>query len=281
MNKKALKRLLIGDFSVKRVVRSAILIYGLVALWAFFDSDRLIFQPQPSSYQDSNEFVKLTVANGAKITGWYLPNPQAQYTILYSHGNAEDLGNIQFRLRQLQGLGFAVFAYDYQGYGTSEGKPSTQGAYQDINAAYQYLTGPLKIPPGQIIVYGRSVGGGPSVDLASREPVAGLVTESTFTTAFRVVTRVPVFPFDKFRNLDKISQVQSPILIMHGRGDQVIPFSHSEQLFEVAQEPKRFFEVKDANHNDFVEVAGPKYDQIMIQFVELIDQNRSAQVTPN
>lgn len=243
MNKTALKRLLIGDFSFKRVLRSAILIYGIVGLWAFLDSDRLIFQPQPSSYQDSAEFVKLTVANGTKITGRYWPNPQAQYTILYSHGNAEDLGVIESRLQQLQQLGFAVFAYDYQGYGTSEGQPSTQGTYLDIDAAYQYLTGALQILPSQIIIYGRSVGSGPSVELAHRETVGGLILESAFTTAFRVLTRVPVFPFDKFRNLDKITEVTSPVLILHGKADQVIPFSHSEQLFEAANEPKLFFAV--------------------------------------
>jgi len=112
-------------------------------------------------------------------------------------------------LERLHKAGFAVFAYDYQGYGTSQGKPSEQNAYRDIDAAYQYLTAQLKLPSERIIVYGRSTGGGPSVDLASCQRVAGLILESTFTSTFRVITRVPLYPFDKFANLSKISSVHS------------------------------------------------------------------------
>ncbi|NET29399.1 alpha/beta hydrolase [Okeania sp. SIO1I7] len=274
MDKKNIIRSLVGKFSILRLIRSTVIVYILIGLWAFFFSDRLIFLPGPSSYQENQDFVKLESSDKVQITGVYLPLPKTKYTILYSHGNAEDLGEILPRLQDLRDIGFSIFSYDYQGYGTSQGNPSVKNAYQDINAAYEYLTQHLGIPANQIIVYGRSVGGGPSVDLASREPVAGLIIESSFTTAFRVVTRIPIYPFDKFRSIDKIKNVNCPVLVIHGNADRVIPFSHGKQLFTTANEPKLSFWVDGAGHIDLLEVAGERYEKVMIEFANLVEQNQ-------
>ncbi|NET43159.1 alpha/beta hydrolase [Okeania sp. SIO2B3] len=274
MDKKNIIRSLVGKFSILRLIRSTVIVYILIGLWAFFFSDRLIFLPGPSSYQENQDFVKLESSDKVQITGIYLPLPKTKYTILYSHGNAEDLGEILPRLQDLRDIGFSIFSYDYQGYGTSQGNPSVKNAYQDINAAYEYLTQHLGIPANQIIVYGRSVGGGPSVDLASREPVAGLIIESSFTTAFRVVTRIPIYPFDKFRSIDKIKDVNCPVLVIHGNADRVIPFSHGKQLFTTANEPKLSFWVDGAGHIDLLEVAGERYEKVMIEFANLVEQNQ-------
>ena len=274
MDKKNIIGLLIGKFSILRLIRSTLIIYVLVGFWAFFFSDQLIFLPRPSSYQENQEFIKLQSSDKVQITGVYLTLPKAKYTILYSHGNAEDLGEILPRLRDLRDIGFNIFSYDYQGYGTSQGHSSVKGAYQDINAAYEYLTQQLGIPSNQIIVYGRSVGGGPSVDLASRQPVAGLVIESSFTTAFRVLTRIPIYPFDKFPNIDKIKNVNSPVLVMHGNADRVVPFSHGKQLFAQAHQPKLSFWVDGAGHINLLEIAGEEYVKVMNEFTQLVWQTQ-------
>lgn len=271
MNKKALKHLLVGKFSFNRFIRSFLIIYVLVGLWALFFTDRLIFLPRPSSYSDNGDFIPLTSGAGVKIAGLYLPNPQARYTILYSHGNGEDLGDILPRLRELRDLGFALFSYDYRGYGLSEGRPTVGGAYEDIKAAYDYLRQELKVPPEGIIVYGRSVGSGPSVDLASRVPVAGLVVESGFISAFRVAIAVPLYPFDKFPNINKIDKVDAPVLIMHGDADEVIPFSHGKRLFAEAEEPKLSMWIAGGGHNNLLEVAGDRYVEKMQEFVKIIN----------
>ncbi|MBW4494677.1 MAG: alpha/beta hydrolase [Oscillatoria princeps RMCB-10] len=270
MDKKTLRRLLVGEFSLKRLVRSALFIYACVCIYGYFFTDGLIFKPQPASYGDTRETLKLTTADGVRISALYLPNRRASYTILFSHGNAEDLGDIRWLLEELRDMGFAVFAYDYRGYGTSEGKPSEPGAYGDINAAYSYLTQKLGAPPAEIIVYGRSVGSGPSVDLASRQPVAGLVLENPFISAFRVVTRIPIVPFDKFANIDKIQRVRCPVLVTHGTADAVIPFWHGRELFAAANEPKRFLPVVGAGHNDVMEVAGQEYAKALREFAEAL-----------
>ena len=203
-NKKNIKRLLFGEFSVKRLMKSLIFIYAFLCVYGFFFSERLIFQHPPSSQSDSIEVIKVSSANGVKISTVHFPNLQAKYTILYSHGNAENLDGILWLLQEIRDSGFAVFAYDYQGYGTNQGNPSEYNTYRDIDAAYNYLTHQLGVPAKQIILYGRSVGGGPAIDLASRQKVGGLVVESSFVSAFRVLTRIPILPFDKFVNIDKI-----------------------------------------------------------------------------
>jgi fermentation-respiration switch protein FrsA (DUF1100 family) len=245
---------------VKRFVRMLLylLLFGYLALVlvGIFLSDRLIFQPQLSSYKDTPEIIKLRTAKGKNISAVYLPNPTAKFTILYSHGNAEDIGDLRPWLEALQKSGFSVFAYDYEGYGTSEGTPSEKAVYTDVNAAYEYLTSTLQVPSNRIISYGRSVGNGASIELASRRPVGGLIVQSGFTSAFVVLTKVPIVPFDKFRNISKIRHVNCPILVIHGRKDNVIPFSNGERLFAAAREPKSSFWVENAGHNDLEFTAG-------------------------
>lgn len=269
MAKLTLKQLIIGDFTFKRLMRSLIIIYVIVCLYVFFFADSKIFLPQPSSYQDTKEIIKLTTDDSIQLSAVYLPNPASNYTILYVHGNAEDLGDIQPVLAKLKSIGFSVFAYDYRGYGTSQGTPTEQNAYRDINTVYDYLTQKLRVPTKQIIAYGRSVGAGSAIDLASRKPLGGLIIESAFTTAFRVIIPFPIFPFDKFRNIDKIKTVNCPVLVMHGKADDTIPFSHGQQLFLVAKEPKRYLWVDEAGHNDFMWVADEQYANTLRDFAQL------------
>ncbi len=256
---------------LKRMITTIIFIYLTFAIYIYFQADSMIFLPPPSTYQDTNEIIKLTSEDGTKLSAIHLLNPNAKYTILYAHGNASDLGTIQPRLEELINIGFSVFAYDYRGYGTSEGKPSEKNAYKDIDTAYNYLTQELKISPQQIIVFGRSVGGGSAIDLASRKAVAGLIIESTFISAFKVKIPFTLLPFDRFPNLEKIQKVKCPVLIMHGKLDEVVPFYHSEKLFEQAPPPKLSLWVEEANHNDFTYVAGERYTNILKNFIKLVN----------
>ncbi|MEQ8541487.1 MAG: alpha/beta hydrolase [Coleofasciculus sp. D1-CHI-01] len=280
MDKETLKRRLLGEFSWKRLVRSLIFIYVFFAVYVYFMADRMIFLPRPSSYPDTPDILKVTTADDLQISAVYLPNPTATYTSLYIHGNAEDLGEIQPLLHHLHSLGFSVFAYDYRGYGTSQGSPSEQNAYRDSDTAFTYLKEQLGVPPKQIIAYGRSVGGGSAVDLAARHPLAGLILESSFTSAFRVVLPIPILPFDKFPNLDKITQVNCPVLVIHGTADQTIPLSHGQRLFAAAPKPKHFFWVEGAGHNDLFWVAGEQYGEALHGFAQLVAKTQLPDAEP-
>ena len=262
------------------MITTLILIYLTFAIIIYTQVEKLIFLPPPSTYQDTEEIIKLTSEDGTKLSAIYLSNPEAKYTILHAHGNASDLGMIKPRMEQLRDIGLNVLAYDYRGYGTSEGQPSEQNAYKDIDTAYKYLTQELKIPPEKIILFGRSVGGGSTIDLAIRKPVAGLITESTFTSIFKVKVPIKILPFDKFNNLKKIFQVKCPVLIMHGKMDEVVPFNHGEQLFKQAPEPKLSLWVEDANHNNFPYTAGEKYTKILKEFIKIVDNNNSFSYSP-
>jgi abhydrolase domain-containing protein 17 len=254
-------------------------LYLMVLVMAAFFSDQMIFQPQQVGYKDQPGILKLTSYDGAKISAIYLANPDAIFTILFSHGNAEDIGDDKPLLQLIRAAGFAVFAYDYQGYGTSEGKPSERHAYDDEDAAYRFLVEALHTQPNRIIAFGRSVGGGPATDLASRYPVAGLILESAFTSAFRVMTRVSVLPFDKFDNLRKIKTVHCPVLIIHGTQDSVINASHGRELFAAANEPKQALWVQRANHNDVAFVGGSRYSDSLKEFARLIWQHQPRSVS--
>lgn len=243
-----------------------IALYLSLVIYALFFSDSAIFLPHPSSYRDSLDILKIRSANGNVISALYLSNPAADFTFLVSHGNAEDLGDDREWLEGLRRAGFSVLAYDYQGYGTSQGRPTEKTAYEDEIAAYEYLTQELKTSPDHIIVFGRSVGSGPAVHVAARRPAAGLILQSPFLSAFRVVTHVPLLPFDKFPNYKEIGRVHCPVLIIHGANDSVIPLRHGQKLFDAANQPKQLVVVPRADHNDLDFVAGASYLQTLQAF---------------
>jgi fermentation-respiration switch protein FrsA (DUF1100 family) len=246
------------------------------ALFALFLSDSMIFLPHPSSYQDSPEILKIATAGGKKISALYLPHPSARFTLLVSHGNAEDLGDDRYWLEDLRRAGFSVFAYDYEGYGTSEGKPGEKAAYEDEAAAYEYLAVNLKTAPDRIIIFGRSIGTGPAAYIAARRPCAGLILQSPFVSAFRVLTRIPLLPFDKFPNYKNIRHVHSPVLIMHSRADSVIAFWHGQKMFELANEPKQSFWTQKADHNEMDMAAG--YMESLQKFASTLEKTQPAQL---
>jgi abhydrolase domain-containing protein 17 len=247
----------------KVLVRIPLIAYGTIALYAYFFSDRQIFIPQYATNAPlPAPPIVVPTADGERITLVHYTQPQARYTVLYSHGNGEALGDIYPYLLRLKKLGFNIVAYDYRGYGrSSPGAPSETKTYADITAAYRYTTETLKVPTDRIIVFGRSVGGGPSTYLATTQPIAGLILESTFTSVFRVVVPFPLLLFDKYPNRDRLAQIKVPLLVIHGDRDQVIPFHHGQTLFETAPGPKQFLAIPNADHNDVSEVGGRMYDQ--------------------
>jgi fermentation-respiration switch protein FrsA (DUF1100 family) len=237
-------------------------------LWLL--GNRLMFLPGPSSYRELPGLVRIPVP-GATLAAVWLPLPGARYTVLYSHGNAEDLGDDLPVLQALRAHGYAVLAWDYRGYGMSSGRASERNSYRDLDAVYAYLTRTLGVPAEQVIVHGRSLGGGPAAELASRAPVAGLVLESTFTTAQSVSTWGRLFPFDWFRSERRLPHVRCPVLVIHGRADEVVPFARGERLYQLAPGRKQSYWVPGAGHNDLVDIAGEGYWAALERFRALLD----------
>jgi fermentation-respiration switch protein FrsA (DUF1100 family) len=238
----------------------------------------MIFLPRPpSSYADTPDILKLQTEDGVTISALHLPNPDARFTILYSHGVAEDLGQLRPFFETYRDQGFAIFAYDYHGYGTSDGRPSEKNVYRDATAALRYLVDQAHVKPEHIIAHGRSVGAGAACYLAQTEPIGGLILESAFVSAFRAVTRVRLAPFDKFENLQRLSRVRCPLLVIHGLNDDVIAPWHGKRLFAAATTPKANLWVEDATHDDIPLVAGPKYWEAISDLADRIENRASVQ----
>ncbi|MGE3319359.1 MAG: alpha/beta hydrolase [Candidatus Berkiella sp.] len=252
-----------------------LLIYLLIAFTFWFASDLMLFQPPkvPRTIATHPHAITIPLANQQTLSAVYLPNTQAKYTLLFSHGNAEDLFTLSPFLKLLQQHGFAVFAYDYPGYGNSTGKATEASTYQAIQAAYQYLTTELGVPNNRIIVFGRSLGSGPSVELCQHNKVAGLILESPFVSAYRVYSIWPIFPFDKYTNLDKIPKLSVPILLIHGTRDSVIPIWHGKKIYEAAASPKQAYWVEGASHNDVLITAQMEYFKTLQQFASSLKKD--------
>ena len=213
--------------------------------------------------------VWLETSDGIRIHSWWMPRDGARWVTLHLHGNA---GNITHRFliyREILAADSAILAIDYRGYGKSAGKPTEGGVYRDADAAYDQL---LRIGyrPDQIVIHGESLGTAVAVDLASRRPCAGLVLEAPFTSAADVAgTLVPLIGpllIRSFNSRGKIGRVHVPLLILHGDRDGVIPLRLGQDLYAAANEPKTFWLVEGAGHNDIWQVAGASYPERLRSF---------------
>ncbi len=248
------------------------LTYGaLIVLGAAF-AERLIFvPPEPSYGADVEGFTQLATEAGDSVAAVYLEAENSPLTVMYAHGNGEDLGDVLSYLVAYRDLGVSVLAFDYPGYGLSAGLPSEEGAYAAADAAYDHLTGTLGIDSGRIVAHGQSLGGGVMVDLASRRAVAGLIVESSFVSAYRVMTRFPILPVDQFRSLKKLPSVAAPVFVIHGTADEVIAVWHGRKLAQaVPAGQRRTLWVEGAGHNDLRVVAGDSYSEAIRSYLESV-----------
>ncbi len=243
-------------------------IYLLMNLYALLVSDRLLFVPQTPSYDHLPHEIRIESGGRQTINAVYLEHPRADHVILFSHGNMEDLGNVVPFMQRFHEQGFSVLMYDYRGYGTSEGTPSTRHVKEDVSAAYRWLVETKGIDPERIIAQGRSLGGGVAVWLAATHRVGGLVSEISFASVFRVKTRWKILPWDKFDSLRSIRKVRCPVLVIHGTRDEVIPFRHAEKVFRAAPEPKSHLWIEGGRHRDYVYLAEDKYLESILRFAE-------------
>lgn len=231
------------------------LLYLCLASYGLFFSEKLIFLPQPPAYSFSNDLISIESRNSSQstvnntIVAQYFKNPNAKYTIIYSHGNSVDIGGLQHLQQNFYKHGYSIIIYDYSGYGHSEGEASEQQVYNDVQAVYNYLIEQADLKPEQIISYGHSLGAAIATELAFKNQVAGLALENPFTTAFRVKTIYPLVPFDKFSSIDKIDKINAPVFITHSKNDRVIPFWHSEELYKKAKTPKQSYWLETAGHS--------------------------------
>lgn len=225
------------------------------------------FPPDPPSYKLCIDGGKLYMTNvprdkykdvqlvetkeGNRIVTMYLRYPHARFTLLYSHGNAADLGQMHDLLLELRAhLRVNVMSYDYSGYGASSGKATEFNTYADIEAVYDCLRRDYGIRQEDLILYGQSVGSGPTLHLASRLPrLRAVVLHSAILSGIRVLYPVKMtFCFDIFKNIDKIQLVKCPVLVMHGTNDEIVDWSHGKRLWELCKQKYEPLWIKGGGH---------------------------------
>lgn len=250
------------------LISSLCLAYAGLNLYALVRANLLIFPVPQSSYRDDDTILKLKDGREETISAYFLPAEGSERLLLYSHGNGEDIGDIRPFMEVFQRNGISVLTYDYPGYGTSSGAPSEEGCYAAIDAAFDYATGELGYSSDRIVLYGRSLGGGPATWLAERASFAGLILDGTFTSTFRVLTEVKLLAWDRFDNYARLPNIEAPTLILHGTEDRTVPFSHAQKNWEVMNEPKYRLFVEGAHHGNLIEVAGESYWTTVIPFIK-------------
>jgi len=242
--------------------RIAFCYLGVLIVLLFLEN-ALLFHPvrdtrdwNPPPPECTVDDVFLDSADGNRIHGWWFPVAGSQGALLYFHGNAGNLSNRGKGARDLtQALGESLLIIDYPGFGKSTGKPSEASCYAAGNAAYDWLTQTKQIAPEQIILYGKSLGGGIATELAVNRPHRALVLVKTFTSVPDVAQcQFPFLPArwlvkNRFDNLEKIGRCQGPVLIAQADCDEMIPHSHAGRLFEAAGQPKQLYVLEDCSHN--------------------------------
>lgn len=249
------------------------------------------FPPNPPSYgveeredgklrmtgvetRENVDVLRLRTKRGNDIVAAYIRNPSASLTMLYSHGNAADLGQMYELFSELSiHLRVNLMGYDYSGYGQSSGKPSEQNTYADIEAAYRCLEERYGAREEDIILYGQSVGSGPTLDLAIRLPnLRAVILHSPILSGLRVMYPVKkTYWFDIYKNIDKMPLVTCPVLVIHGTADDVVNWSHGNQLWELCKEKYEPLWIKGGNHCDLE--LFPQYIKHLKKFISAIEKS--------
>ncbi len=257
--------------------------YWGLGLMLYFMQPTFLYRPvrevpyTPDELGLDFENVIFKSGDGLLLSGWYIPAEKAELTVLFCHGNG---GNMFHRLDSINifyNLGLNCFIFDYRGYGSSEGKPGEEGTYLDVMAAYKWLTEEKKVSPADIIIFGRSLGGSIAAQLAGKVEAGALIIESAFTSYVDIGRKfypyMPVRWFARFsyKTIDYIRDVLCPVMIIHSRSDEIVPFEFGLELYEAANEPKEFVEIF-GGHNDSFLVSGEIYKNAWTNWIKFLKQ---------
>ncbi len=205
------------------------------------------------------ESVYLETSDGKRLGAWWIPSESMRGVLLYCHGNGGNISALLDSVRIFNRLGLSVFVFDYRGYGESTGSPSEQGLYRDVEAAWNYLEGIRKIDPQKIVVFGWSLGGPVGAWISQKHRPGALILEGAFTSLQDAARdRVPgffvtLFIPDQYPTKRYVAMVRSPVLIIHSRDDEVMPFHHGEALFAAARGAKQLLDIRGSHNRGFLD----------------------------
>jgi fermentation-respiration switch protein FrsA (DUF1100 family) len=252
----------------------------------------LFYQPDHKTYDSPDrhglkyEQVTFQSKDGTRLTGWFIPAVgTSKGTVIHFHGNAQNMSAHFGFVSWLPQQGFNLFVFDYRGYGTSAGKASREGVFEDSLAALDYIASRPGIDHNRLLVLGQSLGGANAIAAVGSRPHSGIravVSEAAFSSYRQIVRdkiaaipllsllRVPLSHLllgDRFAPADVVANIApTPLLIIHGTADRVVPYSHATQLFELAHEPKQLWTIEGGDHIEAFAEAGSPYRQRLVTF---------------
>ena len=241
----------------------------LVGLYAF--QRNLLYEPSENNYLDGETLsadiqeVYISTSENYSLKGWYHFKNKNYKTLLFFHGNAGVLGNRIHKLNKLKDLNINFLIFAWRGFSGNSGSPSEQGLYDDANSAVKWLNRE-GIKDEEIVLYGESLGSAVAVEIAQHQSFAGIILESPFTSMIDVGRHYyPYVPVklilkDKFETEKKIKNINFPLLVMHGKLDQVVPFVMGKRIFDLGNRPKFYF---FPNYDDHM----MNYDQNLLNAV--------------
>ncbi len=199
--------------------------------------------------------IVLKTTDQVALTSWYKPALAGQPTLLFLHGNAGHIGYRMPLVREFIKAGMGVFLLEYRGYGGNKGKPTEQGFYEDARTALRFLL-QQGLSTQQIVLYGESLGTGVATQLGIEHPFCAVVLQSPFTSLTSLARyHYPwlfLKPWDRYDSLSRITKLHAPLLVLHGKRDQIVPYEEGVTLFNQAVEPKKMLTFDLKNHNDII-----------------------------
>ena len=234
-------------------------IYFLVLVFLYFYQRNLLYHPNENNYSGDKisvdiEKVKITTSDNIELLGWYHEKNLKDFkTLIFFHGNAGSLENRIHKLNHFQDMNINFLIIAWRGFSGNSGKPSEQGLYVDGKSAIDWLI-KKGVSKKNLVLYGESLGTGVVTHLAQKKSFAGVILETPFTSMIDAAKKFyPYIPVnlllkDKFENYKKIKNINSPILIMHGELDQIVPFSMGKKIYDIANKPKYAYFTKYDNH---------------------------------
>ena len=242
-----------------------ILCYLLVVFFVFFNQRNLLYHPFENNYNTdepnfSYEEIFIPTSNGNTLKAWFhkkdLDNKR---TLIFFHGNAGNLRNRIYKLNLIKDFDINFLIVAYRGFSGNKGKPTELGLYEDARSALNWLT-KQNIKEDQIIIYGESLGTGVSTEVAQNKKFAGIILESPFTSMvdagkfYYPYLPVSLLLKDRYETVKKLKNINSPILVMHGKKDKIVPFHMGKKVFDKAKEPKfSYFPDNDDHMMDYNE----------------------------
>lgn len=264
--------------SIIAAVLIAVVLYVAFNAWIYLQQTAMLFIPlrgmiaTPADWDMEYEDVELHSEDGVTLHGWYIPSPGSTRALLFFHGNAGNISHRGESLAIFHHLGLNVFIFDYRGYGRSDGTPSEEGLHADAISAWNYLREDKGFAAGQIVLFGRSLGGAVATRLATEVKPAALILESTFSSArdlatvhYPILSKLIILRF-AFDTVGRVGSINCPLLVLHSPDDEIIPYALGEKVYKAAKEPKTMLSIRGDHNRGFIQ-SQPGYERGIGEFL--------------